>query len=166
MVDVKDEIKSETKNRYGKNNPAYKHGKTNTRLYEIWRAMKKRCYLHTHKYYKDYGGRGIKICDEWKNSFICFYNWSKENGYKEDLTIDRVDVNGNYEPSNCRWVTKQCQLRNKRNNVYITYKNKTQTMADWAQEFGLKHNVFRQRYMLGWSMEKIKQTEVRNVCRH
>ena len=84
MVDVKDEIKSETKNRYGKNNPAYKHGKTNTRLYEIWRAMKKRCYLHTHKYYKDYGGRGIKICDEWKNSFICFYNWSKENGYKAD----------------------------------------------------------------------------------
>ena len=162
MIDIKDEIK----NRYRENNPNFKHGKTNTRLYEIWRAIKKRCNLITHKYYKDYGGRGIIVCDEWLNDFMNFYYWAINNGYRDDLTIDRIDVNGNYEPNNCRWVTRNVQLKNKRNNVYITYQNKTQTMSDWAKEFGLKQNVFRQRYILGWSMEKIKETEVRNVRRH
>ena len=162
MNDIKDEIK----NRCGKNNPAYKHGKTNTRLYQIWRGIKKRCYVPTHKYYKHYGGRGIIVCDEWKNNFMNFYDWAVRNNYNEKLTIDRIDVNGNYEPNNCRWITQSEQLKNKTNNVYISYKGRTQTMSDWAKEFGLKQNVFRQRYILGWSMEKIQKTEVKNVCRH
>lgn len=152
-------------NKVGKNNPMYKHGKTKTRLYKIWSSMKKRCYYKKHPHYKNYGGRGIVICNEWLNNFMLFYNWAINNGYQEDLTIDRIDVNKNYEPNNCRWINRKLQNINKRNNVYITYQNKTQTMSEWAKEFGLKQNVFRQRYILGWNMKKIKETEVRNVCR-
>ena len=75
--------------------------------------------------YKNYGARGIKICDEWKNDFKAFYDWAMSNGYADNLTIDRIDVNGNYEPSNCRWVTKEIQNKNTRRNINITYNGKT-----------------------------------------
>lgn len=91
-----------------------KHGKKNSRLYRIWGNMKTRCSNPTTKYYKYYGGRGITICEEWRNSFQRFYDWAMTNGYSDDLTIDRIDVNGNYEPSNCRWVTMKEQSKNKR----------------------------------------------------
>lgn len=93
------------------------NGLWNTRIYNIWRNMKGRCYNpKSYKNYKHYGGRGIKVCDEWLNDFKSFYNWSITHGYRDDLTIDRIDVNGNYEPSNCRWITMQEQNRNKRSN--------------------------------------------------
>lgn len=92
------------------------HNLSKTKLYKRWVKMKYRCYNTNSKDYKYYGGRGIKVCDEWKNDFIAFYNWSIKNGYKEDLTIDRINVDGDYEPSNCRWATWKEQANNKRTN--------------------------------------------------
>ena len=94
-----------------------RHGMKHTRIYETWCGMKKRCYNPNSKSYKDYGERGIVVCDEWKNDFLSFYNWSVQNGYGENLQIDRIDTNGNYEPSNCRWITHAEQQRNRRNNI-------------------------------------------------
>lgn len=90
------------------------HGKRNTRIYRIWADMKARCFREKCRSFKHYGARGITVCDEWMNDFQSFYDWSMANGYRDDLTIDRIDCNGNYEPSNCRWISIQDQQKNKR----------------------------------------------------
>lgn len=92
------------------------HHKRNTRLYTIWSNMKQRCMNKKHTRYKDYGKRNIKICNEWKNDFEAFYNWAINNGYNESLTLDRINNNGNYEPSNCRWTTYKEQRHNRRDS--------------------------------------------------
>lgn len=131
-----------------------KHHQWNTRLYKIYHAIKQRCYNNNHTAYKNYGKRGITICDEWLRDFQAFYNWSISNGYKEGLTIDRIDVNGNYEPSNCRWATRKEQQNNRRNTIYLTYNNKTQSISQWADELGIKANTIRTRYFQGWNYKE------------
>lgn len=133
-----------------------KHGLSNTRLHRIWREMQTRCFNEKDKLYPLWGGRGITVCEEWlgKNGFINFYTWAMENGYSEALTIDLVDNDGNYEPSNCRWVDRYTQANNKRNNVFLTYKGQTKTCAQWARELGLCVGTVNNRLHKGWSVEE------------
>lgn len=123
--------------------------------------MKQRCYDTKHTYYLHYGGRGIKVCDEWKDDFMCFYTWAINNGYNDTLTLDRVDNDGDYEPNNCQWSTMRKQSNNRRSNVYITYNKTTHTMAEWARIKGMSRNVLWDRLHSGWSIEKALTTPVR-----
>lgn len=131
-----------------------RHGMKGTRLYAIWHGMKGRCYNKSHTHYNKYGGRGITICDEWLNSFQAFCDWAIQNGYSDNLTLDRKDTNGNYEPSNCRWATRKEQLNNRRNNIVITYNEKTQTLSQWSEELGIDYHKLLMRIKHGWSAER------------
>lgn len=117
----------------------------NQRLYRIWSAMRHRCYSENDKHYNVYGGRGISVCSEWENDYFVFEKWSLENGYTDELTIDRIDTNGNYEPSNCRWISQKEQCNNKRNNKYLTYKGETHTLREWCEILGLPYDRTKQR---------------------
>lgn len=139
-----------------------KHGMKETRLYKAWLDMKARCYNSNDTNYKNYGGRGITVCDEWKNDFMNFYNWAIANGYRDDLTIDRINVDGNYEPNNCRWATYKEQANNTRANIILEYKGRKQTMAEWAEEIGMNYVTFQRRIKnYKWSVEKAIETPVK-----
>lgn len=135
----------------------------NERVYRIFHNMKSRCYLPSFTTFSQYGGRGIKICDEWikKGGFNNFYNWAMQNGYSDDLEIDRIDCNRNYEPSNCRWITRKEQNNNTRKNHYITYKGITKTASQWAEKYNIQRNVFNKRIRRGWSFEDAVSKRVR-----
>ena len=131
------------------------HGKSHTRLYRIWTNMRNRCNLPTSTEYKRYGARGITVCDEWRDSFQAFYDWAMANGYRDDLTIDRIDVNGPYSPKNCRWATAHEQGRNTRRNRLLSYNGETHCITDWANITGIAPTLIGQRIdRLGWSVEK------------
>lgn len=132
----------------------FKHGLSQTRLCRIWRHMKERCFNPKCPAYHNYGGRGIAMSDEWVKSFQAFYDWAMENGYEENLTIDRIDNNGNYEPSNCRWVTRKVQANNMRVNHRLTYNGEDKTIAEWSDVTGIKQHTIIRRLGLGWSVEK------------
>lgn len=120
--------------------------------------MKRRCYNPEEKFYKDYGGRGIKVCDEWmdkKEGHSNFQKWAVENGWEEGRSIDRIDVNGNYEPNNCRWATPEEQANNRRNNNYVTINGVTKTTSEWARQIGISQNAFTGRINSGWTGEEL-----------
>lgn len=113
--------------------------------------MKNRCYNSENKHYKDYGGRGITVCDEWmdkKEGYANFQKWALENGWKESLSIDRIDVNGNYKPSNCRFVTLKENARNRRNTVYLTVNGITKPASEWSEVTGISS------YTIYWWVKK------------
>ena len=115
--------------------------------------MKARCRNPNECSYSNYGGRGIRVCQEWQNA-DSFMNWALKNGYKDTLTIERIDVDGDYEPSNCKWATLKEQARNKRNNFNVTYLGRTQPLAAWCEELNLKYNTVYMRLKHNWSVEE------------
>lgn len=124
------------------------------RLYSIWASMKSRCYNEKCTNYEHYGARGITVCDEWLHDFQSFYDWAMANGYADNLSIDRENVNGDYCPENCRWATLKEQANNTRKNIVITHNGRTQTLSMWAEELGIDYHKLLMRIKRGWSPEK------------
>lgn len=150
-------------NREQSSKRALVHGGTSggkTRLFNTWVSMRNRCNNPNDSYYKDYGGRGITVCDEWQSDFAAFREWALANGYKSNLSIDRIDNNKGYFPKNCRWATAKEQARNRRSNRNITAFGKTQTIQAWAEETGLKYRTLHHRIEAGWPIEKALTTYV------
>lgn len=138
-----------------------KHGLKNTRLYNTWCSMKQRCMDKHCKSYSRYGGRGIKVCDEWLNDFVNFYKWATENGYQDNLTIDRINVNGNYEPNNCRWATPSEQSNNKRNNHFVIYKGCKMTVKQLSEKYNINYGTILSRINRGWSIDDSVEHPIR-----
>ena len=132
-----------------------KHGMFGKPIYRTYFNMKNRCYNPNYYLYKDYGGRGISVCDEWlgENGFSHFYEWAKKNGYQPGLSLDRIDCNGNYSPQNCRWTNMVVQQNNRRNNHIITANGKTHTMAEWSRITGIPYRTIQKRIYSGWEEE-------------
>ena len=136
------------------------------KLYNSYRAMKSRCYYKKNNRYKNYGARGIKVCDEWKNNYLSFKKWAYENGYNEDetkkYTLDRINVNDDYKPSNCRWVDYKTQANNKTNNRLIKYKGEKHTVAEWSEITGINVGVLLYRLNHNWDIERALTLEAIN----
>lgn len=138
------------------------HGQRHTRLYSIWVGMRRRCRDVNHKTYQQYGARGIRVCDEWQ-AFEPFYQWAWANGYSDELSIDRIDVNGNYEPSNCRWADNKQQSRNRRSTRMVTIFGETLAVSDAIEKFGNGihiDTVLKRMDKYGYSPERAITTPV------
>lgn len=132
----------------------FKHGGRHTRLYNIWRSMRQRCSNSHTKNYKNYGARGIRVCDEW-NDFTVFSEWAKSSGYNDSMTIDRIDNDGDYSPMNCRWATYQEQARNKRNTALYEHNGESHTLMEWEEVFGIPWKTMWARiHVYGWNVEE------------
>lgn len=148
-------------NKWGAKNK--KHGLYKSRLYRIRAEMLARCYNKNKQQYVNYGGRGITVCNEWKNDFVSFYNWATSNGYGENLTIDRIDVNGNYCPENCRWITRKEQNNNRRDNVLFEKNGIIKNALEWSKELNIELHAFYRgvdKYKKYKCFTKIKKLEV------
>lgn len=142
-----------------------KHGKSGTRLYNIWCAMKARCGNASNAAFPRYGGRGILVCSQWENNFEAFRDWALTNGYRDSLTIDRVNNDKGYEPSNCRWSTYAEQNRNYSRNRYVEHQGRRALIGDFAAERGLPNDVVKNRvFRYGWTIEKALSTPVHQKC--
>lgn len=131
-----------------------KHGLRNTRLYNIWRSMRQRCSNPKCVNYHNYGGRGISVCSEWDQDFVSFYQWAITNGYSNELCIDRIDCNGNYEPINCRWASYKKQNNNRRSSKYLVFNSQKHIIAEWADITGIKAATIGARLNRGWTAEE------------
>lgn len=143
---------------YRKRNGA--DGRSKTRLHSIWAGMKERCLSPGSHAYALYGGRGITVCDEWRNSFDAFRDWALTHGYSEDLSIDRIDVDGDYCPENCRWADAITQSNNTRCNHMLTYSGRTMSVSRWAVEIGISRGTLVSRLSAGWSVQQAIETPV------
>lgn len=132
----------------------------NKRLWKIWQSMHERCEYKRHMHYDSYGGRGIKVCDEW-DEYVPFAKWALKNGYSETLTLDRIDNDGNYMPKNCRWVTVKAQMNNKRTNRRLEYLSKTYTLTELSEYVGINKTTLRERLETGMSVEEAVNKPIR-----
>ena len=130
------------------------HGESKTKLYNVWNGMMTRCNNPKSDHFYRYGGRGIKVCDEWLHNYTAFRDWALSHGYEDGLTIDRIDVDGNYNPDNCRWITSAEQMKNTSANRLLTFNGETLVLADWARRVGLSPETISKRIKRGWSVEK------------
>lgn len=136
------------------------HGESKTRLYHIWSGMKSRCNDAGCAGYENYGGRGVRVCIEWENDYLSFKAWALSHGYDENArrgqcTLDRIDVNGDYCPENCRWISQKEQMQNKRNTHYVTHNGETHSVAEWSKILGVPVNTLYSRLgWLGWTEEQ------------
>lgn len=138
------------------------HGKTHNPLYRNWLCMKARCYNKSDNHYSDYGKRGVKVYDEWLHNFQVFYDWAISHGYHKGLTIDRIDVNGDYEPSNCRWATPKQQARNRRSNRNYTINGEKHCLKEWCEILNLKYSTVLARInKLNWNIFQALELEVK-----
>lgn len=143
---------------------AISHGLTGKRLYRIWRGMKTRCTVVDETHYPYYGERGITVCEAWRGSFEAFRDWALANGYRDDLTIDRIDVNGNYCPENCRWATTMQQGGNRRNNVFYEIGGEVHTVPEWSRISKVKIHTIQERIKRGWNIERAVFTAPKGGC--
>ena len=141
-----------------------KHGLSKTRLHSIWTNMKTRCNNPNATGFQNWGGKGIKVCEEWSNDVQAFYDWSMMNGYEEHLTIDRIDNDKGYSPDNCRWITYKDQANNVSTNHPYTFNGEVLNSKEMAEKYGLKRTTFEERLKSGWSLEKALLTPVRGCC--
>ena len=125
-----------------------KHGESNTRLYRIWLGIKGRCYNKNKDTYKFYGGRGIKVCNEWLLKYNNFKDWAISKGYEDNLTLDRIDVNGNYCPENCRWITRKDQSNNTRRNFLLKFNGIQYTLQQFCDKYNIKSGKLRYRLVV------------------
>ena len=147
-----------------------KHNMSNSKLYNVWINMKQRCDNPHEKRYKNYGGRGITYCNEWKD-FEPFYKWAMEVGYnpnapKGQCTLDRIDVNGNYEPKNCRWITNKEQQNNKTDSVYHEYNGESHTISQWADILNLPLNILKGRLSKGWDIKRTLEQPIKHTKKY
>ena len=136
------------------------HGMSHTRLHNIWLTMRQRCEKPHCSGYHKYGAKGIRVCPEW-SSFEAFRDWAFANGYEDDLTIDRVDPYGDYEPSNCRWATQKEQQNNRSNNVLLTYNGETHSIVEWSEITEMPIRILYDRYYRGWEIKRIFEQPIR-----
>jgi hypothetical protein len=132
----------------------HKDNQTKERLYHIWSAMCQRCGNENNHSYENYGGRGIFVCDEWRSDYRNFREWAEKNGYRENLTIERIDVNSNYCPENCCWIPFNRQERNQRRTIRVTIDGVTQPLIDLAEQYGLNPGTVRKRYHSGYRQKE------------